>query len=327
MSRLGVVFAATACKPAGDLGPTTGPTLELTPKLDLGPMVQYETVRHSVPMANTGSKPLDVLEVLKSRLCSGHAQPTTLGPRARGRLEVRCWSDLYGPLRERLVLRTNEAVGAERNLELVATVTPLLAFDTEHVEMRVGFGQTRSEEVHLVGTKVAAARARLDAPGHAGVSIEPLSPKGGAPQGYRITCMGQQVGMHAASLIVNTGLERPRRIALPYRCTVTGTLSVSPTNPYFNLRLPGEKSQVIDVRSSQPDFEVQGVRVLDGPFSAVFERSAEPNAFRVTVIVLDERLDREARSATGRLVILSNDRTEPEKELPLFGFGRVHRAR
>jgi len=39
----------------------------------------------------------------------------------------------------------------------------------------------------------------------------------------------------------------------------------------------------------------------------------------VQVKVLEDRLNAEERGTLGKLVILSNDRTEPEKEVPLFG--------
>jgi hypothetical protein len=106
---------------------------------------------------------------------------------------------------------------------------------------------------------------------------------------------------------------------------VAGTLLVSPTNPYFDLRVLGPKVVTIDVRSSQPGFEVQAVHVAEGPFTASLERS-DAGTFRVQVTVLEKLVDDEARTVTGKLVILSNDRTEPKKELDLFGMGRVSRA-
>jgi hypothetical protein len=81
-----------------------------------------------------------------------------------------------------------------------------------------------------------------------------------------------------------------------------------------------------DVKSSQPKFEVQSVRVLEGPFAARFEHAEDDNTYSVDVTVLGDRIDDEARAATGTLLIVSNDRTEPRREVPLFASGRINKA-
>ena len=132
--------------------------------------------------------------------------------------------------------------------------------------------------------------------------------------------------MHAGNITVTTGLARPKEIAIPYACKVAGTLEVSPTNPYFNLKLPGPKLVSIEVRSAQPGFQVHGARVLEGPFAASVEGPVGDNLFRVQVRVLEERVADDSRASQGKLLILSNDRTEPKKEIPLFGFGKLNAA-
>jgi len=47
---------------------------------------------------------------------------------------------------------------------------------------------------------------------------------------------------------------------------------------------------------------------------------------RAEVTALDDQIDDELRGVSGILVITSNDHTEPQKELELFGFGGVNRA-
>jgi hypothetical protein len=107
---------------------------------------------------------------------------------------------------------------------------------------------------------------------------------------------------------------------------VSGTLEVSPTNPYFNLKIRGPKVVSIEVRSSQPGFEVRDARVLEGPFAASVDGPLADNKFRVQVTVLEDRLAGPDRGTQGKLVVLSNDRTEPEKEIPLFAFGKLNSA-
>jgi hypothetical protein len=48
------------------------------------------------------------------------------------------------------------------------------------------------------------------------------------------------------------------------------------------------------------------------------------NRFQVQVTVVEDRLTTGERGSQGKLLILSNDRTEPEKEIPLFAFGKLN---
>jgi hypothetical protein len=331
---LGAALALGACKrgtgpgqaPAASGRTEQGaPRLELALKFDLGPMVQDETIQRAIVVNNRGSRPLEIDGVDRSRFCSGTVEPQIIAPGARGKLDVTCRSDLYGPLREPLDIRSNDPRAPKTTVELLANVTPLLSFDTTLVDFTMPFGEERSREVHLVGTRVGESRIRRKDQAVADVEVTPLSAEAGQAPGFRIHCKGRKVGKNVGNLILSTGLERPQEIALPYSCRVTGTLEVSPTNPYFNLKVSGPKVVNVVVRSTQPGFEVQAVQVAEGPFQANFERAGE-GAFRVKVAAVEPRIDDETRSVTGKLVILSNDRTEPKKELELFGFGQVNRV-
>jgi hypothetical protein len=55
---------------------------------------------------------------------------------------------------------------------------------------------------------------------------------------------------------------------------------------------------------------------VEGPLS--------DNVFHVVVRVLEHRVADESRGSLGKVLVLSNDRTEPEKEIPLFGFGKLN---
>jgi hypothetical protein len=296
--------------------------LERTP-YDLGRVVQDEAVERSFAVRNRGSSPLEIRGVDPSRFCSGRVDPGTIRPGAQGELRVTCRSDLYGPLRETLAIRSNDP--RLSTVELVANVTPLLAFDTPLVNLELPFGEQRSQEVRLVGTRVGEAKLKRRDEAVPDVDVDRLPADAGEAPGYRVRCRGRKPGTNAGNLVLATGLDRPPEIAIPYTCKVAGTLLVSPTNPYFDLRVSGPKVVNIDVRSSEPGFEVQAVHVTEGPFTASFER-ADAGAFRVKVTVLEERVDDQASTAVGKLVILSNDRTEPKKELDLFGMGRVNRG-
>ncbi len=321
---LGACSRAKRPQAAPEASSAPAPRLELerTP-YDLGPMVQDEAIERSLAVHNRGTGPLEIRRVEPSRFCTGRIDPGAIAPGAETKLRISCRSDLYGPLRETLAIHSSDP--RPTTLELVAQVTPLLAFDTPLVQLELPFGEERSQEVRLVGTRVGEAKPKRRDEAVPDVDVSRLPADAGAAPGYRIHCRGRRPGANAGNLIVDTGLDRPQQIAIPYTCKVAGTLLVSPTNPYFDLRVSGPKVVNIDVRSSQPGFEIQAVQVTEGPFTAAFERS-DAGAFRVKVTVLERLVDDEARTATGKLVILTNDRTEPKKELDLFGMGRLNRA-
>jgi hypothetical protein len=72
---------------------------------------------------------------------------------------------------------------------------------------------------------------------------------------------------------------------------------------------------------------VYGARVLEGPFAASVEGPVGDNVFRVQVRVLEDRVADDSRASQGKVLVLSNDRTEPKKEIPLFGFGKLNGAK
>lgn len=294
----------------------------------MGPMVLNEAARRSVVVTNAGALPLEIGTIEASRFCSAGIDPKTIAPGASGQLEVTCRSDLQGPLREFLLVHSNDPLSDRVPIELVAKVTPLLGFDTQVVTLEMPFGEERSQEVHLVGTWLDRAAIRLKASAVAeDSSVDRLSAPTGATRGFRIRCKGKKAGVHSGNLVVSTGLPEPKEIAMPYVCKVPGTLEISPTNPYFNLKIQGPKVVSIEVRSSQPGFEVRGARVLDGPFAASVEGPLPDKSFRVQVKVLEDRVKKETRGSLGKVMVLSNDRTEPEKEIPLFGFGKLNAAK
>lgn len=308
---------------------TLAPRLKLAPPpYEMGPVVQDESARRVFTVSNAGSLPLEIGAIDASRFCSASLNPQTIAPGSSGQLEVTCRSDLYGPMREFILIHSNDPQADRFPMELVAYVTPLLAFDAQVIDLKMPFGEQRWQEVHLVGTLLDQATIKLKQSGLAedsSVEFPPRQP--GSPAILRVRCHGKKPGMHAGNLIVTTGLARPKEIAMAYACKVAGTLEVSPTNPYFNLKLSGPKLVSIEVRSSQPGFQVHGARVLQGPFAASVEGPVGDNTFHVQVRVLEDRVADDSRASQGKLLILSNDRTEPEKELPLFGFGKLNAAK
>jgi hypothetical protein len=131
--------------------------------------------------------------------------------------------------------------------------------------------------------------------------------------------------MHAGNLVLHTGIPEQPTLSLSWGCRVDGTLAVDPATPYFNLRTGGEPAVTILVRSTQPGFRVKSVRVSEGPFVATRAKPNPDGSLPIVIRVKSGEIPADARSASGKLVIQSNDAREPHKEVPLFGFGKINK--
>lgn len=300
------------------------PKLKLTSsRYDIGSVLEEQDARFSIELSNAGDAVLHVDSVTSSRFCKG-AAPEIIAPRQTARLEVTCRADLSGPLRERLVLTTNDPAASSVPFEVVGVVTPLLAFERSVVELTGPSGELSAANVRVTGLREREARLSFEAPHVPDLLVERLSNDVDHGPGLLLRCTGTRPGLHAGTLLVSTGLARPAELTLSWACRIAGTLQISPTNPFFDLKDPGVKQVLVDVRSSQPDFRVSSARAVEGPFTASLERVEEAH-YRVRVTVEDERVPLGSRSATGKLVIASNDSSEPLKEIPLSGFGQILR--
>lgn len=152
--------------------------------------------------------------------------------------------------------------------------------------------------------------------------IEPLPPRPGSGPGLRIRAVGRRVGVRAGTLqiVPRPGPSRP--IPLLYALRVRGTLTVVPSNPLVDLRA-AEPAAAITVHDTQPDFALSAAEISRGPFVATMARDPASGSYLVRVTVVAEKFAAGERGAAGTLVLHSNDRVEPRKEVPLFAFGRA----
>ena len=130
---------------------------------------------------------------------------------------------------------------------------------------------------------------------------------------------GRTVGDWSDRVLLSTGLDRPRELSLPYTARVKSAIEVEPVKPYFNLRDPKARSQTLSVTSGRAGFRVLRAQIVSGPFRAAVEKG------KVRVSVDEARLPDGERGVTGKLVILTNDKTEPRKEIQLFALGAIAR--
>ncbi|HEY4158018.1 MAG TPA: DUF1573 domain-containing protein [Polyangiaceae bacterium] len=303
------------------------PALEIQQaQYDFGALVQGTAASHVFEISNAGRAPLELESHTEALGCTGELDRSALPPGESGHLNVTCRPEFYGPLLVTLALRSAKTSETLSQVELKASVTPLLTFDTPLVSLQMPFGEERTVDVHAQGALADRAKLTLESAGDAGFNVTPLPAANGAPARLRLRVKGRKVGVHVGNIVLTTNLARPRRLSLLYSCEVVGSLAVTPSTPYFDLRVPGAAVREVAVSSSQPGFALHAVRIAEGPFSASFARGAAPGEYTVTVAVELDKIQGDARGSLGRLLILSNDRAEPEKELPLFAFGAPTRV-
>ncbi|HEY5960892.1 MAG TPA: hypothetical protein VIV60_30260 [Polyangiaceae bacterium] len=333
------VVATTGCDrqtnrehAANNPAPSVAPSPQLTAlslslsRLEIGTLLPNQPVERTLELSNTSVRSVRFRESSTSSRCQWVQPLTELPLGAKVPRTVRCQSDLQGSLKEQLTLTDERPNVPPTVLEITATVVPLVAFEPSFVDLRPEFGQTVHADITVIGTKVKDAKLNLEPTSSSVVSVTALPVKNGVPPRFRLTCRADRVGMHAGSVVAHTGLPEPADISVSWGCRVPGTLEVYPSNPYFNLKVSGEKAVTIEVRSRQPGFEIRSVRIKEGPFTASAKPRNPDGSYSVEISVVNHEIPDEARSASGMLVIESNDLREPHKEVPLFGFGQINKV-
>jgi hypothetical protein len=209
-------------------------------------------------------------------------------------------------------------------------VAPRVAFEGAPVAIEGRFGQPAIKEVRLVGPLAGQVRPTVVRVEGTEVTATPLAAEGGQPgrpPGVRLTLSGKRAGQGVGNVVVSTGLPDPKELVLYYGWKVPGHLTVTPSNPYFDLRQPGGHVVELSVASTRSDFRLLRAEVVDGPFAAqiappsVAARAGGPIRTVEVRVVESARSDR--RGFLGKLVLFSNDPAEPRKEVPLFALGAV----
>ncbi len=317
-----VLTLSASCRRAALRAPA-GPHLQLaqTPH-DFGAALQYDDLNVTFPVENRGAAPLELTNIEAGHECQTPLATLQVLPGASAKLEVRCRPVHYGAFFSTLGFHSNDAERPNALLELHATVTPLLASDQPLVAFELPFGAQQTADVLFHGARAASAKLQAAAPADAGLSLEVVA--GASQPTLRIHAQGKPVGTRTGMLKISTGLDRPSEILLPWSCRVTGSLSIAPTNPYFDLLAPGGDHVNIDVWSSDSNFRVRSVRVIEGPFNATFSRASAPGHYQVSVTLDAQRAAAGARGSLGKLQIQSTDHSEPDKEVELFAFGSAN---
>ena len=298
-----------------------GPRLVVSEtRYDFGPALTHDDLHHTFVVRNAGGAVLQVASIEAGHECSVTKYAVTLNPNEHAELDVHCRPDHYGSFTSTVVLSSNDPTAPRVLLELDADVTPRLAWKQPVLALELQFGQEQRQELELAGARAHDAHLSLRDTPDAGLALEVVH--GDAGDRLAIVAPGHPVGTRIGELRVATGLDDPTELALPFSYSVTGTLKVEPSNPYFDLLSTRGRQVELTVSSSQAGFRLRAADVLDGPFQASLVGSPS-GAYHVAVTFLRERANGEQRGTLGHLRLRSNDRSEPEKVLTLMALGSV----
>lgn len=203
---------------------------------------------------------------------------------------------------------------------------PRIAFEISPVEVTGRFGAPSSKDVRLTGELAPQARLTIVRVEGTEIVASLLPPEGERAAGVRLTLSGRRVGQEVGQVVVSTGLVDPKELVLYCGWKVPGNLTVTPSNPYLNLRLSGPHVVQIAVASRRPDFRLGRAEVTAGPFAARVLPATAGGPRIIEVRLIEAGLAGGERGFLGKLVFVSNDPAEPRKEVPLFALGAPDQA-
>ncbi len=207
-----------------------------------------------------------------------------------------------------------------------ATILPSLAFAPAIVELVAPVGDRSSQSARLAGRMAPQARLTIEHVDDPALEVQVLPPDSSGASGLRLTFVGDRAGVRTGQVVVTTHLDEPPRVTLLYSLRVPSNVSVTPSNPFLDLRDPDARERRLEVRGRGAAFRVESVQVLSGPFRATVESDGATTGGLATIRV---RIDEPAirgnpqRGFVGKLRIRDNDPAQPTTDVPLFAMGAL----
>jgi hypothetical protein len=312
-------------KPGADAG-ARGPVLSLrSASHDFGQVDEGARLVHVFHADNRGDAALRLEPVAPAFGCSPEAWSVSpVPPGGSASLRVSCDTERRaGALSVELSIASNDPKTPAAKVHVRAGVEPRLAFDALVAGLETDFGKPLVRELRLRGKLAGSAKLTalvLEKRDPNAPRIEILPSDAARPMGLRFTLDARRVADGAGGVRVATGVEGRDPLALSFTYRVRGFIDVTPSRPYVNLRDGTNRVNVL-VSSRRPEFELQRVEIVDGPFRAELGEPNPGTGRSVRVYALPERIRDVDRGALGRMLLVSNDPAEPAKEVPLFALG------
>ncbi len=140
-----------------------------------------------------------------------------------------------------------------------ATILPGLSFRLRSSRSKHLATQRRSRDARLVGRLAPQAHLSVEQVDDSALDVQLLPPDGSGAPGLRLGFVGDRAGVRTGQVVVRTDLDEPARLTLLYSLRVPSKLTVTPTNPVFDLRDPAGRERRLEVRGHGPDFRVTAV--------------------------------------------------------------------
>lgn len=208
----------------------------------------------------------------------------------------------------------------------IASGAPSLAFAPAIVELIAPRGERRSSDARLAGALARKAQLAVERVDDPALDVQVLPPDASGAPGLRLGFVGDRAGVRTGQVVVRTGLDEPQRLTLLYSLRVPSNLTVTPSNPVFDLRDPAVRERRLEIRGRGPDFRVTAVAILSGPFRGTLESDGDATGGVASIRI---RVDEAAIGAStqrgflGKLRIGSNDPDQPTADVPLFAMGAL----
>ncbi len=320
---LGASACRTSSQDATDAEPRAnalqlGPAVAVDqPTHDFGRVTEGDKISHVFTIRNGGDAPLVVESVKTSCGCTAAViKDKTVPP--GGRTEVRLTVDTTnrtGQQHKTADVLTNDPKTPRARLEIQADVVPQLAFDQPFVRLTGRRGETTRLKAWLVGTLAPTAKPKIDdQTGDAEVTaaiVEEVAGDG-VKRGVELTLKNEHVGRGRGVVHVSTGVEARSKLQLRFSFDTTGNI-VAPQQVYLNAARENLRERVFDVRSQEAGFVLREARVVEGPFST----AVKPTESGYQVTVTARAAPPQKGVVRGKLLLVSNDRFEPQKEVRL----------
>ena len=323
-----LMVGATGCsKGAKQDGATAvgSPTLQIQePSHDFGQVAEGEKLTHVFTIRNVGKGALHIDQVKTSCGCTAAVlKNNDIAPGGEGQIEVTFdTKHRIGVQRKTVEVTSNDRINPSANLEILANVALLLAFQPDVAQLSSEPGKTQVIETWLTGKLKEKARLKvLQEPADHELAVKVIEQTldgGVGVQGLRFTLSSKNSGFGSGNVNIETGLPNLEMIQIGYAWTVTGNVEVSPVHLFFTDAKGDSLERVLHVKSRNTDFKLRQARIVSGPFVAKIETPDSGVGYEVHVSLKKTvGLPSAAVTVLGKLELVSNDPLEPKRQVLL----------
>jgi len=308
---------------------TAAPKLSiLKSRLEMGPLTAGDTAEVEFPLANAGTEPLRIEQVITSCGCTTTSYPETLQPGEKGFLKAKLAANVFwnGIVEKHLTVKSNDPDQPSVDLQFTAQIRPLLQFSPSSLVsvnykrgdvIRQVFTITPGSDVPVEITGVTpggpGTEARLlpaesgDKPGTARVevTIRPPDTGGDFTRGVLLQTTHARVG--AVPIVIN-GVAQDGFTVMPSLLYLAGLRTTADTGPPKIVTLSKRigSFHILSVTSDRPELKAEVRRPTNG-------EAAEEGDGEISIRYLGGLPQGQAE---GKITVTTDDPARPTIEIP-----------